>query len=242
MINPHVGTEDSAGTATPQSAEREPLPLDVLLVDASALNRSCFSAGVETEQGIRLIACATVNDVVPAAFARSTPHVIILRLTAEDVASNEVADKLTALSALFPAAATILIVPTAEPRHVHTALQYDILGLTTDQLSIASTIDVMRLVHAGMVVYPPSLFETVRQAAAGDGEAVRNTRRASVNKLTGRQYEVLRLLANGLANKEIAQELGISDSTVKVHIRAIMERLGLVNRTQAAASFLRAQT
>jgi len=214
--------------------------LDVLLVDASALNRSCFSAGVDNDRSIRLVACASVTDIMPALFASGAPDVAILRLTADEVAGFEFGGKLRLLADIFPTSATILILPMAEPRHVLAALQHEVLGLTTDQLSMTSTIDAVRLVHAGMVVYPSSLFDSFRQAGAGDANANAGGRgrKSAKSKLTARQYEVLRLLAGGMPNREIAQQLGISGSTVKVHIRAIMERLGLVNRTQAAACFL----
>jgi DNA-binding NarL/FixJ family response regulator len=216
-------------------------PLDVLLIDASALNRSCFSAGIDNDDSIRLVACATIDQIPPDVFPRGAPDIVILRLIAEEIAESDIADRLQRLDELFPVAAIILIIPTAEPRHILTALQHEIVGLTTDQLSMASTIEVMRLVHAGMVVYPPILFESLRTVGAADESASSVSLRSGINKLTRRQYEVLRLLAGGMPNKAIAQELGISDSTVKVHIRAIMERMGLVNRTQAAARFLRSQ-
>jgi len=54
--------------------------------------------------------------------------------------------------------------------------------------------------------------------------------------LTGRQVDVLKLLARGLPNKSIAQVLGLSDKTVKVHVTAIFRSLNVVNRTQAAAA------
>ncbi len=217
-------------------------PLDVLLIDASALNRSCFSAGLDQDHTIRLVACASVDDIVPAGFARGAPDVIILRLMGDEVVEGELTGKLGLLTDLFPKTAIILIVPAAEPRHVLAAMQHEVWGLTTDQLSMTSTIDVIRLVHAGMVVYPPSLFDSFRQARPGDPDFSVSARRSAIGKLTARQHEVLRLLAGGMPNKDIGEVLGISGSTVKVHVRAIMERLGLVNRTQAAASFLKAQS
>lgn len=218
-----------------------PPPLHVLLVDASALNRSCFAAGIDDEQDIRLAACATIDHILPNAFPQGAPDVIMLRLIAEEIAEANLTTKLRRLTELFPLAAIILIVPTAESDHILTALHHEVVGLTTDQLSMASTIEVMRLVHAGMVVYPPTLFASLRSAGMTDDAIDTVALKSGIDKLTPRQYAVLRLLAGGLPNKAIAYELGISDSTVKVHIRAIMERMGLVNRTQAAASFLKSQ-
>jgi DNA-binding NarL/FixJ family response regulator len=57
--------------------------------------------------------------------------------------------------------------------------------------------------------------------------------------LTSRQYEVLRLLQEGQSNKRIARTLGLRESTIKVHVRQIMRKLGVANRTQAALTAIR---
>lgn len=241
-MDEQVDRSESASPMAGPSTAGDRQSLHVLLLDASALNRSCFSAGLDEQQNIRLVASATLEEIIPSMFARGAPDVTILRLSADEGGEDELASKLQALTLLFPRSATILIVPTAEPRHVLAALHHSVVGLTTDQLSMTSTIDVMRLVHAGMVVYPPALFDSFRQIKDVDVHPSVGAQRSRIGRLTARQHEVLRLLAGGMPNKGIAEELGISGSTVKVHVRAIMERLGLGNRTQAAACFLEGQS
>jgi len=233
--------------ATPeQLVESEPLdseppaqpgPLELLLIDSSLLDRTCFMAGLATDPSIRVVACADADSVEPAAFSRGRPDVIILRVVAEERSEIEVDQWLSTLAKTFSATATMLIVPTTDPSHVLTALRHEVEGLTSDQLSIASTIDVMRLVHTGMLVYPRSLFGLLQQRSGSASVGTSKQARLRTDKLTARQYEVLQLIANGLPNRTIARRLRISESTVKVHVRAIMERLGIVNRTQAAARF-----
>jgi DNA-binding NarL/FixJ family response regulator len=91
---------------------------------------------------------------------------------------------------------------------------------------------VLRLVLAGEVYVPPLLLKE-EAAANGKGDA-----RPQV--LTGRQGDVLRLLARGLSNKEIGRELLVSERTVKAHVTAVFKSLGVVNRAQAVEAARRA--
>lgn len=105
--------------------------------------------------------------------------------------------------------------------------------------SAAVILQAMRLVLAGGTYAPVRLL-------SGDidpltGTAVRRPSSSGVEGLTGRQLDVLRLLAKGLPNKLIARELDLSEGTIKVHILAIFRTLNVSNRTEAviaAAAFL----
>jgi len=79
----------------------------------------------------------------------------------------------------------------------------------------------------------------VRIALASAAAPVRNESDA-VNGLTERQREVLRLLLEGQSNKEIARALGVLEGTIKVHLRTVMQRLGVRNRTQLALATVKA--
>ena len=111
----------------------------------------------------------------------------------------------------------------------------------------AVIVQAMRLVLAGGTYAPVRLLSAGADADVTSGEtaAARRLPGAGVNGLTGRQLEVLRLLAKGLPNKMIARELDLSEGTVKVHILAIFRTLNVNNRTEAviaAAAFLGAAT
>lgn len=86
----------------------------------------------------------------------------------------------------------------------------------------------LRLVLSGGVCLPQ-----------GYGDGARGDAQSSMPNLTNRQLEVLRLMAQGSSNKEIARELGISENTVRVHISAIISALDATNRTEAAYSAMR---
>jgi len=108
--------------------------------------------------------------------------------------------------------------------------------------SAAVILQAMRLVLAGGTYAPARLLSNdVDSSANGVTPPTTRPSDVSFNNLTGRQLEVLRLLARGMPNKSIARELGLSEGTVKVHVLAIFRTLNVNNRTEAvvaASTFL----
>jgi len=90
-------------------------------------------------------------------------------------------------------------------------------------------IGAIHFVSAGWVIHPPLDMKPLPQAPAESAPALPSTR------LTPRQQEVLNCLATGMPNKAIAFRLGLSERTVKAHVHEIMQRVGVVNRTQIVA-------
>jgi two-component system nitrate/nitrite response regulator NarL len=127
----------------------------------------------------------------------------------------------------------IVLAGSEDPRDVRRALAAGALGYvpkSADPLTLLSALD---FVLAGNVYLPPLLlFEDGGEPLARRAPSANESRL----ELTGRQVDVLKLLALGMPNKSIAQALGLSDKTVKVHVTAIFRSLNVVNRTQAAAA------
>src|SRR5262249_29770131 len=103
--------------------------------------------------------------------------------------------------------------------------------LTTGQSWVEAK-EAIQFVHSGGVAAPWKRFAVQGRSADGDSGCVADSRPGV--RFTGRQLDVLTRLREGKANKTIAFELGMSESTVKVHVRQIMDKLHVTNRTQAA--------
>ena len=88
----------------------------------------------------------------------------------------------------------------------------------------------IRALHQGLLVGSPTLMEQLLAAPAQNGELLAHN---SIEALTERELQVLGLLAQGLANKQIAVQLGISEHTVKFHVSGIYAKLGATSRTEA---------
>jgi len=101
------------------------------------------------------------------------------------------------------------------------AKAYLLKGMTTDELIAA-----IRAVHAGKSHIPQAIAEKLAE-------------RMGVEELTPREMDVLEQIVSGKSNKEIADELGVSEATVKTHINSLLSKLGVTDRTQAATAAIR---
>lgn len=124
----------------------------------------------------------------------------------------------------------IVLSSSEDPQDVRRALACGALGYVPKSASPGTLLAALRLVLDGNIYLPPILLgETDKQPASGEGGGDASAR------LTDRQVEVLRSIAKGWSNKEIAREFGLSEKTVKAHITSIFKTLNVVNRTQAAS-------
>jgi DNA-binding NarL/FixJ family response regulator len=113
-------------------------------------------------------------------------------------------------------------------------------GWMTLDLSADELIAAVRALFEGLLVADGHLLRRlIDNLQAGYYEAVNNEDNQAFVSLTGREHETFELLAQGLANKQIAQQLGISENTVKFHISSIYTKLGATNRTEAVRIGLR---
>ena len=138
---------------------------------------------------------------------------------------------LAALRGQFPAVAVLVVSAHDEPRVVRRALDHGAAGFISKSASPAEIAAAIRTVlDCGEWVPPPLAASVAALPSDPDDSALA----ARLARLTGQQYRVLGLLAEGLLNKQIADRLAIQERTVKAHVTAIFEKLGVRNRTQAS--------
>jgi DNA-binding NarL/FixJ family response regulator len=194
----------------------------VLLVDDHQLLRDSLKSLLNAHVGIDVVGTAGDGAEALEAAAKSQPDVVLMDLSMPRIGGVE---------------ATRLLLQQ-QP-----GVQVVILTSSPDQELIFDS------VQAGAVGYllkdaaPETVVAAVRSAAAGesplDGRVARTLltqhgRPAAGANLTDREREVLRLVARGLANKQIARHLGITERTVKAHLTSAFQRIGATDRTQAA--------
>jgi two-component system, NarL family, nitrate/nitrite response regulator NarL len=136
-----------------------------------------------------------------------------------------------------PALPVIVLSSSEDPADVRRALSLGALGYVPKSALPQTLLSALRLVLAGDIYVPPLMLDAAAQGAASEPAADASRQGA----LTDRQLEVLRLLSEGLSNKEIGRALNLSDKTVKAHITVIFKALDVVNRTQAASAARRAE-
>ena len=138
---------------------------------------------------------------------------------------------LAALRGQHPGVAVLVVSAHDEPRVVRRALDHGAAGFIPKSASPAEIGEAIRCVLDCGTWIPPALAGSVAALPADPADGDLAARLAS---LTEQQYRVLVLLANGLLNKQIADRLAIQERTVKAHVTAIFEKLGVRNRTQAS--------
>lgn len=196
----------------------------VLIVDDHNVVRQGLRFLLEQEPDIEVAGdCADGASAVRAT-GRLVPSVVLLDLQMPGLDGIATLRELKALSP-----ATQVIVLTS---HQGDDLVFDAIraGATSYLLKTAGVDEVVRAVHAaarGESVLDPSVAARVLQE-------MRSRRREPVEELSRREVEVLRALARGRSNREIAGALGIGEETVKTHVSNILSKLHLADRTQAA--------
>lgn len=212
--------------------------INVLIVAANAVTRSCIAAALD---GVVEGLIHATHDL-DSCFGTRAPDVVIFP-SAEPQASALLAD-LKGVGSRWPHAALIVLADLNgfEPLlRVLAAGAQVVLPTSAEGEAIALAI---RLIRHGLAVVPGELIASAgRYPSSSSATVTANSahlRRAGGGAavLTQRQRQVLQLLAQGLSNKAIAARLEISESTVKVHIRAIMAQSGVTSRTQIVAHLL----
>ena len=198
-------------------------PIRVFSVDDHPLLREGIAALVNNQLDMVLVGEAENGAEAIQQFRQLVPDVTLLDLRLPDMSGIDV---LIAVRSEFPDARLVVLTTFEGDVEIHRALQAGARGYLLKNTPPAELLDVIREVHAGKKRIPPEI-------------ASRLLEHMSDEVLTDREVEVLREVAGGNRNREIAERLFISEETVKVHMKHIMEKLGAADRTQAVAIGLR---
>ena len=202
----------------------------VLIVDDQALVRDGLAAILEAEEDIEVVGAVADGSHVLAAARSAVPDVVLMDIRMPGV------DGLTATRELLahgPDGVRVLMLTTFDlDEYLYEAMKSGASGFLLKDTPRLQLLAAIRAAHAGDAALSPALVQRlvedfVRRPAPGTAlpDALRT--------LTDRETEVLRLLARGLSNAELAAELFLSEATVRTHIAHIFEKLGLRDRVQA---------
>lgn len=191
----------------------------VFSVDDHPLLREGVSALINNQADMTMVAEASNGAEAIKLFKQHVPDVTLLDLRLPDMSGIDI---LIAIRTEFPEARVIILTTFEGDVEIHRALQAGARGYLLKNMPPSELLDVIRQVHAGKKRIPPAIASQLAEHMSDES-------------LTEREVEVLRQVADGNKNRDIAKKLFISEETVKVHIKHIMEKLGATDRTQAVA-------
>ena len=198
-------------------------PIRVFSVDDHPLLREGIAALVNSQTDMVLNAQAATGAEAIQLFKEHLPDVTLLDLRLPDMSGIDV---LIAIRSQFPEARVIMLTTFEGDVEIQRALQAGARGYLLKNMPPNELLEVIRQVHAGKKRIPPEIASQLLEHMSDE-------------VLTEREIEVLKQVADGNRNREIAERLFISEETVKVHIKHIMEKLGASDRTQAVSIGLR---
>jgi DNA-binding NarL/FixJ family response regulator len=195
----------------------------VLTVDDHPLMMTGIAGEINTEPDMRVVAQARDGEEALACYRTHLPDVTLMDIRMPKV--NGI-DAITAIRAEFPRARIVVLTTAAGDINALRAFKAGAVGYLLKNLLRTDLINTIRQVHAGQRRIPPEIAQQLAEHAADDA-------------LTSRELEVLRGISKGLSNKAIASDLRIVENTVKNHIKSILLKLNVDDRTGAAMVAIR---
>jgi DNA-binding NarL/FixJ family response regulator len=197
----------------------EAVKIRVFSVDDHPLLHEGIATVIRNQPDMLLVAEAFNGRDSIRQFREHTPDVTLMDLRLPDMSGI---DAMMAIRSEFPEARVVILTTFAGDAEIQRALEAGARAYVLKSMPPKELVEVIRQVHAGKKRIPAEIAAHLAEHYSDEA-------------LTDREVEVLKQIADGNRNRDIAEKLFITEETVKVHIKHIMEKLGATDRTQAVA-------
>jgi DNA-binding NarL/FixJ family response regulator len=224
---------DDAATAEPAEAADA---IRVVICDDHALFRRGLAMVLEGEPGIAVVGEAEDGEAAVAAAEELAPDVILMDVRMPKLSGIEATK---AIAERAPSTRILMLTVSDEEEDLYEAIKAGAAGYLLKEISIEEVAGAIRSVVSGQSLITPSMASKLLAEFTNLSKRAEAKQAVPVPRLTSRELEVLKLVAQGMSNKEIAADLYISENTVKNHVRNILEKLHLHSRMEAVVYAVR---
>lgn len=198
-------------------------PIRIIIFEDHAVVREGLIALLSTQSDMQVVAHASNGSAAVELFRAHQPDIVLMDLGMPGKGGLQATAE---LCAEFSRARVIVLTIYSGDEDVHRALQAGAKGYLLKESMSSQLFDAIRTVHSGLRYLPPDIAALLAE-------------RIVAPQLSARELEILRIIANGKSNKQVAADLNISEATVKGHVTSILEKLGVNDRTEAVVVALK---
>jgi DNA-binding NarL/FixJ family response regulator len=198
-------------------------PIRILVVDDHFMVRMGLSASLNVEPDMEVVSEVGKGEAALEAYRQHCPSLVLMDLRLPGMSGTECT---AAILHEFPDAHILMLSTHSGEEEIYRAMQAGARGYVLKSIVREELLRAIREVHQGRRYLDPIVASLL-------------TERLFHRSLTSRELEVLRMVAQGLGNKEIAKALSIAEVTVKLHVSHVLEKLNVKDRTEAATAALK---
>ena len=211
-------------------------PIRVLVVDDHALFRRGLQMVLGAESDVEVVGEASDGAEALKVASETTPDIVLMDVR---MPKRGGIDATTAIKDAVPSAKIIMLTISDEEADLYDAIKAGAMGYLLKEISIEEVASAVRAVYNGQSLISPSMASKLLTEFATMVRKDDERQQVPTPRLTDREMEVLKLVAKGMNNRDIAKRLFISENTVKNHIRNILEKLQLHSRMEAVVYAVR---
>ena len=228
--DPAVSTDPGAASGSVDSPASD--PIRALIVDDHALFRRGLEMVLAAEDDIELVGEASDGTEAVQKAGESLPDVVLMDIRMPKSSGIEAC---RAMKEVAPSSKIVMLTISDEEADLFEAIRAGASGYLLKDIPLDEVADVVRAVHGGQSLINPSMAAKLLTefAALNKRDQEERAEQVPAPKLTDREMQVLKLVAKGMNNRDIAKELFISENTVKNHVRNILEKLQIHSRMEA---------
>jgi len=220
---------EPVGTAT--AAHSREGPMRVLAIDDHALFRRWVAGYLREQEDVAEVWEAGDLDTALAILREYVPDVVLVDI---DLGGRDGLESIAPIRALHPGCTVVVLTAATNERDMLRALQFGADGYLVKDIEPGDLIDALRGALRGQAIFQPAFLMRQLRTQLQPGVP-----QAPPVRLTERERDVLRLVTDGLMDKQVAERLHVSENTVKNHMKNIRRKLGAANRAQASCIGLR---